>query len=539
MDHRDPPATALVLTGMHRSGTSFVASLLRAAGCALGDTLLPADAHNPSGYFEDCEFLDLNRRMLSAAVPAGEPGHADWGWTERERLDAGSLQPFAAEADALIGARRSRRQLWGWKDPRTSLLLDFWDARLPEARYVFVYRFPWEVADSMQRLGADVFLRRPDYACRIWRLYNRALLDFAARHRDRVALVCANALMRDPNQLPALLASRFGLATGGGLDVSGLADPSKFATGGYADPLSALALATHPACAEVLRELERVADLPSGETAPKPLAAPRIAPGPAALAIVIPCFDQGEYLPDAIASVERTVSAPYELLIVNDGSTDAATLETLGCLRQAGYRVIDQENRGLAEARNHGIRESTAPIFLPLDADNRLRPDFVDTALALLARDGTVAAVYGDRVEFGLRSGRVQVGVPDLDRLLCGNYIDACALIRTDAWRACGGYDARMPTPGAEDWDLWLSMLEQEFTLARLDIAAFDYRVRPDSMLSRFDDPAVQTATERYVLAKHAPLYLRTLRQHIDRHDTSATALADAQANLRRTRGVS
>jgi len=139
-------------------------------------------------------------------------------------------------------------------------------------------------------------------------------------------------------------------------------------------------------------------------------------------------------------------------------------------------------------------------------------------------------AVYGDRVELGRRSGLVQVGVPDLNRLLCGNYIDACAVIRVEAWRACGGYDGGMPTSGAEDWDLWLSMLERDFVLARLDMAAFDYRVRPDSMLSRFDDPDIQLATERYVLAKHAPLYLAHLRRQVDRLEASAVALAEARA---------
>jgi hypothetical protein len=525
-----PPA--IVVAGMHRSGTSFVTSILHAAGYAMGDALLAADGANVNGYFEDVEFLDVNRRMLRAAVPADEPGHADWGWTEGETFNTGAFDAFDAEAAALIAARRARQAPWGWKDPRTSLLLDFWQARLPEARYVIVYRFPWEVADSMQRLGADVFLRQPHYAYAIWHAYNRALLDVATRHRERTILVSANALIRAPEYLPRLLASRLGLKTPEGaggreardVDVSGLADPTLFATGGGRDPLAALVRSTHPACAQLLDELERAADLPSGESSPT--AQPHVASTPTrttassctlpALAIVIPCFDHGEFLIEAIASVERSVSVPYELLIVNDGSREARTVATLARLRDAGYRVIDQEHRGLAEARNHGIRESTAPIFLPLDADNRLRPGFIEAALDVLARDPDAAVVYGDRVEFGLRSGRVQVGVPDLDRLLCGNYIDACAVIRSEAWRACGGYDAQMPVPGVEDWDLWLSMLERNLTLVRLDIAAFDYRVRPDSMLSRFEDPEAVTAVERYVLTKHVALYLGRLRQQVD-----------------------
>jgi len=82
-----------IVTGMHRSGTSFVASLLSAWNVRMGDRLLPADRGNPHGYFEDTGFLDLDRRMLVACTPE-EDGHRDWGWTESETLDASPLSSF-------------------------------------------------------------------------------------------------------------------------------------------------------------------------------------------------------------------------------------------------------------------------------------------------------------------------------------------------------------------------------------------------------------------------------------------------------------
>ena len=75
-------AAPIVVAGMHRSGTSLVASVLSMLGVSLGSTLLGADRNNPKGYFEDTDFLRLNREMLAAATIAGEPGHQDWGWTE-------------------------------------------------------------------------------------------------------------------------------------------------------------------------------------------------------------------------------------------------------------------------------------------------------------------------------------------------------------------------------------------------------------------------------------------------------------------------
>ncbi|MEO7274736.1 MAG: glycosyltransferase [Vicinamibacterales bacterium] len=537
MTWADAHRPALIVIGMHRSGTSFVASLLRRAGCRMGDSLLPADIHNRPGYFEDLEFLELNRRMLASTMSTDVPGHADWGWAEDAdgpAIDAGRLDSFIAEADALVSRRRAGAGTrehtgspdagcWGWKDPRTAVLLDFWDARVPDARYLFVYRSPWDVADSMQRLGAAGFLRRPDFAYRIWLHYNRLALAFARRHPDRTVIVNAGAATRAPRPLVELIRSRFGLALDAAA-VEDVADPALMISAG--DELARLAAAAHPECRELLRELEAAADLPSGTPAPSTLTAPPRAVAPR-LAIVIPCYDHGEFLLEAIASVEREVSVPYELIVVNDGSRDRHTVEVLGCLRQAGYRIVDQDQRGLAAARNRGVRDAHCEIYLPLDADNRLRPGFVEAALEVLARDRSVMAVYGDRTESGMRSGRVRVGVPDLDRLLCGNYIDACAVIRREAWRACGGYDPDMAVQGAEDWELWLSMLERNFTLHRLDMETFDYRVRPESMLSDTLDPEVQSSIERYILAKHAPFYLQHLRRQVDRLDIMTTPRAD------------
>src|SRR5207253_7463834 len=116
----------LIVTGMHRSGTSFVASLLAAWNVRMGERLLPADRGNPTGYFEDVDFLELNARMLIECTPE-EAGHRDWGWTESETFDAGLLPAFRGEAAALVAARDGADAHWGWKDPRTSMLLDFWN----------------------------------------------------------------------------------------------------------------------------------------------------------------------------------------------------------------------------------------------------------------------------------------------------------------------------------------------------------------------------------------------------------------------------
>ncbi len=249
------------------------------------------------------------------------------------------------------------------------------------------------------------------------------------------------------------------------------------------------------------------------------------------LSIVIPCHDDGEFVGEAVESAERSVpprsELRAELVIVDDGSRDAATLAALADLRRAGYRVIAQENAGLAAARNRGIAETSGRYLLPLDADNRLLPGFPAAAAAVLDGAPEVGVVYGDRVEFGARSGRVQVPELDLDSLLRANSIDACAVLRREVWEQCGGYDAAMPAMGWEDWDLWLGAAERGWGFHRLPEPAFEYRVRPGSMASRLHDAGVGVPLRLYLFDKHRELYRSRLPQLLTAQHLTARVEAD------------
>lgn len=477
------PPLRLIVAGMHRSGTSLVASLLAAWNVRMGDELLPADSANPAGYFEDVDFLKLHRRILVACTPP-EDGHRDWGWTESETFDATPLADDRDEAAALVAARDREGEPWGWKDPRTSLLLDFWDDILDSnARFLLVYRQPWEVADSMLRTGADVWLTHPGWPARIWTYYNRRILDFHRRHADRSLLVSSNRLLRDPETFAAMIRRRLDIDADAGT-LATLRAENSFVSFPDDDPLPRLWQITNADAMRLLGALDDAADLgnerrwehASSKRAPRPAAPPR-------LSIVIPCHDDGEYLIDAVASAERNAPAA-ELIVVDDGSTQPRTIEVLAALRAAGHRVIEQPHAGLSAARNRGIEASTGEYVLPLDADNRLLPGFVSEAMAMLDADPTAGVVYGDRTEFGARSGDVSVPELDVSTLLWSNTIDACAVVRRSVWNDVGGYDVAFPI--WEDWDFWLATVARGWRFLRLARPTFEYRVRPDSMHQRF-----------------------------------------------------
>ena len=505
---------------MHRSGTSLMASLLSALGVDMG-RLLPEDPNNRRGYFEDLDFLALQRSILSACCLHEDGGHPDWGWTESESLSSDGFKRFLPEARMLIESRSDQASMWGWKDPRTTLLLDFWDDLIPGARYVLVYRFPWDVADSMQRLGAEVFLRNPEYAYRIWMFYNRRVLDFHAKHSDRCLLVSINALCRTLNRFAGLLADKLGLSTADAR-LDEILEDDLFKTIEGSDPLIDLVAAVWPDCTRVLAELDGMADLSSSglwEARPARTRFPR--PGandvigePADVSVVIPSWNQGTLLVEAIASVERTATANCQLIIINDGSSQPRTLEILGVLRSIGYFVLDQSNTGLSAARNNGIAIASGRYVLPLDDDNRIVAGFIEEAVKVLDSTPEVGVVYGDRYDFGLRRSVQRIPDLDLDLLLKGNYIDACAVFRKQVWSDCGGYDpAASPV---EDWEMWIHAAERGWRFHRIPCVTFEYRVRPGSLLSLVDSADAAEDRRRIIRVKHSELYRASLLKQID-----------------------
>jgi glycosyltransferase involved in cell wall biosynthesis/GT2 family glycosyltransferase len=493
----------LIVTGMHRSGTSFVASLLAAWNVRMGEQLPPTGRGNPAGYFEDADFLELNRRILVACTPQ-EDGHRDWGWTESETFDAGQLPAHQDAAAALVAARDSAGGPWGWKDPRTSMLLDFWDDVLGrDARFLLLYRHPWEVAESMLRTGEDVWLTHPGYPARIWTQYNRRILDFHRRYRDRSLLVSTNRILRDPEVFAATVRRQFGIEADAGT-IARLRAKDSFVSRSDDDPLPRLWRYTNAEAMDLLGALDEAADLGNDrrwEASSRTGA--RLSVDQPRLSVIIPCHNDGDYLIDAVASVERDAPGA-ELIVVDDGSTQPRTREVLAALREAGHRVINQLQAGPSAARNRGIAASAGDYILPLDADNRLLPGFASEAVALLDADPAAGVVYGDRREFGARQGDIAVPELDLPRMLWSNYIDACAVVRRTVWSDCNGYDVAFSD--WEDWDFWLSAAKRGWRFVHIPRPTFEYRIRPDSQQQRFLRRTDYPSTLRRIYDKHRDL---------------------------------
>jgi glycosyltransferase involved in cell wall biosynthesis len=206
--------------------------------------------------------------------------------------------------------------------------------------------------------------------------------------------------------------------------------------------------------------------------------------GKGKVSIVIPFYNHGVMLREALASVEQVRNANLlEVIIVDDGSSEAETTRTLDEATKAGYSVVSQPNRGPGAARNTGIRLAKGEFILPLDSDNRLRDVYLDEGVSLLKNNPSVGVVYADAEYFDERSGRWHVPEFDLLSLIRGNFIDTCALYRKKLWEEVGGYDEQVICMGWEDWDFWLRVTCHGGAFVHLSKIAFDYRVRKDSVI--------------------------------------------------------
>ncbi|HRH71161.1 MAG TPA: glycosyltransferase [Flavobacteriales bacterium] len=224
------------------------------------------------------------------------------------------------------------------------------------------------------------------------------------------------------------------------------------------------------------------------------------------LDVVIPCYNDGMYLEEAIESLAAYPERSARVVVVNDGSTEEATHVVLQRCRARGMEVLDRPNGGLAAARNAGWRAGRAPFVLFLDADNKMEPGFLAAAIEAMMGDEGIAVVHGDRQEFGLRNGRVAQPVPTLVEELVGNRIDACAVVRRTVLEATGGFDGSMRS-GYEDWEFWIRLMAAGKRFHHLPMVAFHYRVREGSLVSRVRNPDVRAGIVRHIVSKHHPTY--------------------------------
>ncbi len=224
------------------------------------------------------------------------------------------------------------------------------------------------------------------------------------------------------------------------------------------------------------------------------------------VSVVVPCYKQAHLLPEAVASVVAQTYTHWELIVVNDGSPDntiAVAQELIARYPQCAIRLVERANGGLSAARNTGIRASAGQFILPLDADDTLHPTMLAKTVAALLSHPADAVAYTHVQHFGTQHDIWHAGPFTPDAMAEANRLVCSALYKREVFEAVGGYSEDMPA--YEDWNFWLSALEQGYTGRLVPEALFQYRKAATSMLTDADTRRANLTA--HIVTRHPALY--------------------------------
>lgn len=232
------------------------------------------------------------------------------------------------------------------------------------------------------------------------------------------------------------------------------------------------------------------------------------------VSVVIPCYNAGAFLDEAVQSALAQTWDDLEVVVVDDGSTDPATIALLDNANWPRTRVIRQANAGPSAARNAAIRAATGEFILPLDADDRIDPTYVEKALQVLHARPEAGIVYCKAEKFGAESGPWQLPVYSMRELAIDNVIFVTSLFRRVDWERVGGFNTQL-RHGVEDYDFWVRIVGLGREVVQLDEPLFHYRVQAASRTTGFSaDRAAMVET-----------YARIFRDNIDFYARNAEVL--------------
>lgn len=280
-------------------------------------------------------------------------------------------------------------------------------------------------------------------------------------------------------------------------------------------------------------------------------------PAGALFGVVMAAHDSARTISEAIESVRLQTRADWELIVVDDGSSDetAAVASAFGDER---IRVVTQENRGPAAARNVGLRLAGTPLVSTLDSDDLWLPSYLETMARVFEIERNADLAYTDAWVLDDITGRVRKTTemayqkpPDpppaaprafLEQLIRRNFVYNSVTARRDALLALGGYDERLWT--GEDWELWLRMAASGRRCVRAPGILAVHRDHPGTLSSdaermRAGDREVYRIIERdWEIDQEIKALARALGRSLDERSQRARPLAPAVFTARSLRQV-
>lgn len=248
------------------------------------------------------------------------------------------------------------------------------------------------------------------------------------------------------------------------------------------------------------------------------------------VSIIVPCYNQAQYLDEALQSLYNQTYTDWECTIVNDGSPDN-TEEVVRKweAKDPRFTYLYKENGGVSSARNLGIQNAKAAFILTLDADDKYEATFLEKALTVLLNNAEVGIVSSWGRYF-TNDKQLQVyklmGESTVD-FLFHNAAIGTSLFRKECWEQAGGYDEN-PENGYEDWEFYLRICALGWKVHIIEEVLFFYRQNIDSRSAGMN--LVHKETKKYIYIKNKDIYCIHYEELIDQFLT-ASDLEKAEIN--------
>lgn len=230
------------------------------------------------------------------------------------------------------------------------------------------------------------------------------------------------------------------------------------------------------------------------------------------VSIIIPCYNQGKYIKDAIGSILDSTYKNIEIIVVDDGSTKDVDL--IDNFSNPKIKIIHQKKQGVCAARNNGIREAAGDYILPLDADDKIYPTYIEKAMNVFKNNPKISIVYCRAEYFGTTSGEWTLPEFKFPDCLWENAIFNSAVYKKSDWAKVGGYKTQVKN-GNEDWEFWISMIENGAEVYKIPEILFSYRCAENYMSNKMKLAGNEIDRIKELMRLHPNLYIDNLEKII------------------------
>lgn len=224
------------------------------------------------------------------------------------------------------------------------------------------------------------------------------------------------------------------------------------------------------------------------------------------ISIVIPCYNDEQYIEQAVYSVLNQTYPHKEIIVVDDGS-NAKTKEILKRLEPKITKLITQENSGQSKARNVGIEAANGFYILVLDSDDYFEPTFCEKAFAIFKNNSNCKLV-SCQANLISENNKISLYKPvggTIDNFLFSNAALGTSMFKKEDWNSCGRYDETM-RKGFEDWEFFIKLLKHEGSAEIIQEPLYNYRKRSNSTTAKANIGKYELLN--YIYVKHKELYI-------------------------------